>query len=187
MGLGARVDLRVDVVSGLRGAVVGEGRVAAEGSLEARHQEGRGDALAGDVADRDAEMASAELEEVVVIAGHAPGRAADAVAVERGRAGVLLWEEAGLHLLRDAHVALEPLLRGEPFALERALQLRDARRRSATMNTRRTATFQSAVEAGAYACAERRSSHDQNARSRAAPSRPAPRPTNQTRKRTGAT
>ena len=66
----------------------------------------------------DPEVAAVELEEVVVVAGHAPRRAAHAVALEARGPRDLLRKEPRLDLLGDPHVALEALLRGLPLALD---------------------------------------------------------------------
>src|SRR5882757_8105767 len=81
--------------------VAGEGELAAEVGLEIGHEQGGGDAFAGDVADDESEPLVAEGEEVVVVAADVAGLDADARVVEGFERRQGLREEAGLDLAGD--------------------------------------------------------------------------------------
>ena len=117
--------LAVQVPGEARGPVPGHRGEAADGALETRHEEGRGEALARDVAGCDADAPGVQAEEVVVVAGHAPRGPARPVALEAPDLRVLAREETFLDFVRDLDVALETLLRGVALAFEGALQGRD--------------------------------------------------------------
>ena len=96
--------LEEEAVDGLEeelGPVAGKGELAAKVGLEIGHEQGGGDAFAGDVADDEAEPMAVEGEEVVVVAADVTGLDAGSGVVEgfEGRQG--LREEAGLDLAGD--------------------------------------------------------------------------------------
>src|SRR5271169_1011772 len=71
--------------------------IGAQGSLQAGHGEGGGDAFAGDVAKSDAEFAVGEGEKIVVVAAHTESGAAAAEVIESGNFWEPLGEEALLY------------------------------------------------------------------------------------------
>src|SRR5947209_15798835 len=81
--------------------------------LKIRHQERRGNALAGDVADHQPETLSAQVQEIVVIAPTLAGLDACTRIFERSNQGWMLREEPGLNLFSDFE-----LLRGAAFRFQ---------------------------------------------------------------------
>ena len=78
-----------------------ESRLAAQVGLQVGHEKGGGDSFAGNVADDEAELVLAEVEDIEVIASHVAGGKAKAGVFEGLRFGMDLREEAGLDLLGD--------------------------------------------------------------------------------------
>ena len=79
-------------------------------ALEQRHEERRGHALAGHVADDHRQPALAQLDEVEVVAAHGVGRAHDGLDAKVGRDIGRERKQAELDLPRDLEVALEAQL-----------------------------------------------------------------------------
>ena len=112
VGRGRLVDQAVDAryESGeVGGAVHGH---AAERGAQAGHEQGGGDAFAGDVADGEAERAVVRAEDVVVVAANALRGAACAVDAVAGKRGELLREEALLHFAGDLDFAVDAFAAG---------------------------------------------------------------------------
>ena len=120
-------------------------RVAApDVRLEIRHQERRGDSLARDVGEDEAEPAVAQVEEVVVVAADRACLAAGACAGERAERGGLLRKQPALDLLRNLELprltalhfpALGDALR-QPDAVEREARLIAHRRQQSPVFAR---------------------------------------------------
>src|SRR5260370_39093396 len=87
-------------------SVAGAHGVSAEGSLEAGHGEGGGDAFARDVAESDAEFAVGEGEKIVVVAADAKRGAAAARIIESGDFWQVLRKKALLHFSCDVEFAV---------------------------------------------------------------------------------
>jgi len=93
---------------------------------ERGHQQCRGDALAGYVADGDSQLAVREPDEIVVVAADAEGRPAGAGIVEAGDWRMSLRKQPLLNLSREVQLSI-PLdtagdfsgnLRRQPAVLE---------------------------------------------------------------------
>ena len=95
------------------GIVECERTLATQVGLQVGHEQGGGDALAGDVADDEAELVLAEIEKIVVVASDLAGREAQAGVFEGLGLGMDLGEQAGLDLLGDFQ-----FLGGAAFGLE---------------------------------------------------------------------
>ncbi len=120
------VDEAVDVAH-QRGEIAGlQQRCATQAGAEAGHEEGGGDAFAGDVAESEGEArrrraagTAGEKEEVVVVAADGLGGAAEAGEIDALEMGVDLREEALLDLAGDLNFAGDALavsdLGGEVF------------------------------------------------------------------------
>ena len=96
--------LREELIDGLKQPlrVIEKVRaLAAKIGLKIRHQESRGDALAGDVADNQAETVGAEVKEVVVVAADRASRVAMAGVVEPADWRTNLREKAALDFVGD--------------------------------------------------------------------------------------
>src|SRR6185437_10105931 len=81
---------------GRRAAVAIEDRSAAQGGLEAGHQQSRGDSLAADVGEGHGNAGGAEADEIVVVAANNTGGTADGGQLQAGNAGKLAREKLAL-------------------------------------------------------------------------------------------
>ena len=93
-----------ELIDGLQealGLVKRDGALAAEIGLQIGHEKSGGDALAGNVADDEAETIGAELEEVVIVAADGARRAAVTGIIETADWRTKLWEKAALDFVGD--------------------------------------------------------------------------------------
>ena len=123
-GVGGAVE--EEAIDGLQeelGFVAGEGELAAEVGLQICHEEGGGDAFAGDVSDDKAETLVAEGEEVVVVTAYVAGLDADAGVVKGFEQREGLGKEARLDLLGYFELLRAAALRFDAFGCLAALTL----------------------------------------------------------------
>ena len=86
-------------------------RFAAQDGLRAGHDQRRGHALVGHVADDDADAAVRQRDEVVEVAAYRPGGAVVGGDLPAVQLGQLARQELLLDEGRDAHLLFEPLAR----------------------------------------------------------------------------
>src|ERR1700674_4837716 len=79
-------------------------------SLQAGHQERRGNSLATDVGQGNHQARGAERNEIVVIAAYGARGAANRSNIEAGHRGQRAWKKLLLHFSRNRKLVLETLL-----------------------------------------------------------------------------
>lgn len=97
--------------------------LAAKIGLQIGHEQGGGDALAGNIADDEAEAVVAEAEKVVVVAADLAGLMANSSVIEGAELGEVLREEPRLNAGGDFNFLGGPALGFEAFLMGPALGL----------------------------------------------------------------
>src|SRR5215469_1760260 len=75
--------------------------------LEAGHDQGGSDSLAGDIANCDPPCATAQRKEIIIIAANAMGRLIESFAAQAGYRRNFLWNESSLHISGDLQVLMK--------------------------------------------------------------------------------
>ena len=84
--------------------------VRAHRRVQRRHQQRRGNSLAADVSQRDAQPGVSEQQKIVVVATDRARRQANPVQLQHGQRNSPMRKQVRLHLLRDVQFVLQPLL-----------------------------------------------------------------------------